>query len=237
MLAIDLAEESAGRLDRWRETLLRVSDGVEIGEDDFLGKELRAAAVVATMAELERLVREVLVGLSVEVATAKVEVRELVPGLRVLAAHAKFQSLLETSDSETHWAGRLAVSRLDQDADIARLPARSSTRPQPPLDGRTMRPSHLRRVWSMLEIGGDAMPSASVDASITKLASIRNDVAHANSPIDEIFHREDGSRSTASIAKHVEDATLLLLHIGSEVSDYARMRKYRAPQAMASARD
>lgn len=89
----------------------------------------------------------------------------------------------------------------------------------------------------MLEIGGDAMPSASVDASITKLASIRNDVAHANSPIDEIFHREDGSRSTASIAKHVEDATLLLLHIGSEVSDYARMRKYRAPQAMASARD
>jgi hypothetical protein len=212
--------------------LLRITDGSApgIAEDDFLGKELRAAAVVATMAELERVVREILVGLTNEVAGAKVEVRNLVPGLRVLAAHSKFQSLMSTSDSDSHWTGRLAVSRLDLETEIARLPPRASNGPQPPLDGRTIRPSHLRRVWSLLEIRGDALPSASADASIAKLASIRNDVAHANAPIDELFHRDDTSRSAKSVARYIEDATLVLLHIGSEVSDYASGRHYRIDQ-------
>jgi hypothetical protein len=227
--ATDLVEESATRLDQWRAVLLRITtgDAHEITEDDFLGKELRGAAVVATMGELERVLREILVALAQEVANAKVEVRDLVPGLRVLAAHSRFQSLSATSDTEMHWSGRLAVSRLDLDSEIARLPSRSSSGPQPPLDGKTIRPSHLRRVWSLLEIHGDALPSASADASITKLAGIRNDVAHANAPIDELFHRQDLSRSARSIAGYIEDATLVLLHIGSEVSDYARECHYR----------
>ncbi|GAB2460597.1 hypothetical protein [Xylanimonas ulmi] len=231
--AVELAEECASRLDQWRAFLLRFTDGSMPGlaEDDFLGKEMRAAAVVATMAELERLVREILVGLSYEINGARLEVRRLVPGVRVLAAHSKFQSLSDTRNADSHWASRLEVSRLELDTEIARLPGPTSSGPQPPLDGRTIRPSHLRRVWSLLEIGGDAMPSASADASITKLASVRNDVAHANAPIDELFHRDDESRSAKEIARYIEDATLVLLHIGSEIADYARQRRYRVDRS------
>lgn len=82
-------------------------------------------------------------------------------------------------------------------------------------------------LWNILGITGDAFPSQNSEAALSRLAVIRNDVAHANDPITEIFHRQSPGKSASDVANLIDDLALALLHWGSEISDYMKAKSYR----------
>jgi len=228
-VAFKRADDAARRIDEWRSNLLKLAAGSfpEIEETSFLGRELRGAATVATMAELEALLRDMLISIGAHVTSARVAYRDLRPSLRSLAVHSEFESLVATRDSEKVWERRQLVTRLDDSDALAILPPRALRSPQPPLDGRTIQSRHISLVWNVLGIQ-NAIPSASTVASLKKLTQLRNDVAHRNIEVHEIF--SEPGRSARNIADYLDDATLLALHIGVEWSAYITNRRYlRSP--------
>ena len=223
--AYERADAAARRIDEWRSNLLKLSAGSfsEIDEVSFLGRELRAAATIATMAEVEGLLRDMLISVGAHINTAGVTYRDLKPSLRSLAAHSTFESLVEMRDSDKVWGYRQLVTHLDDSDDLVVLPSRSFKAPQPPLDGRTIQPRHISLVWSVLGIS-NPIPSASTVASLKKLTQLRNDVAHRNVEIHEVF--SGPGRTAGSIASYLDDILLLVLHIGVEWGAYISGRSY-----------
>ena len=227
---IELGDEATARLEIWRQNLLRLSAGGLHGvvETDPLGQELRGAAAVAALAEMERLLREFLVELSLELDRAAVPIRELTPGLRSLTAHAAFQSMTVSSKGETHWENRALVTQLDQSTQIAQFPSRSGSRgPQPPLDGKTIRAGHFERIWALLDLAGDAVPLAAMGSSLNALSTLRNEVAHANDALSEVFHEQTLGKSAADLAEHLRQCVLLVDHFCLATSAYAAARGYQ----------
>lgn len=225
---LDRAEASARRLDEWRTQLHKLSAGSvpEIAEVSFLGRELRAAATVAAMAELEAILRDMLVDIGLVISSRGIEVRRLLPCLRSLAAHSTFVSMSSTADAEKHWTQRLLVTSLEFSSAHAAMPTRVVKGPQPPLDGRTIQPHHLFTVWRVLGLT-DPIPSASVVASLKKLTQIRNDVAHRNVDIAQVF--SEAGRTSVEIATYIDDVTLLILNVGSEWSSYIANESFLTP--------
>lgn len=219
------ADGAARRIEEWRSNLLKLAAGSfsEIDEISFLGRELRAAATVAAMAELEALLRDMLISIGAHVTSAGVTYRDLKPSLRSLAAHSEFEGLVATRDSERMWDRRQLVTRLDDSDDLAALPGRTIRSPQPPLDGRTIQPRHISLVWSVLGIH-NPIPSASTVASLKKLTQLRNDVAHRNIEVRDVF--SEPGRTASAIAKYLDDVLLLVLHIGVEWGAYVANQSY-----------
>lgn len=226
--ALELADESVARLDQWRRQLRLLDSGAILGisEDSFLGREFRGAAVIAASAETERFFREVLVAFSVDMNRSSVQACALVPTLRPLAGHSSFQSVTANTNLEKQWGVKMLLTSMEQDKSIAEFPRRMSSGPQPPLDGKTIRPSHVHMLWKLLGITGPAFPSQGSETALNSLAVIRNDVAHANDPISEIFHEQSPGKAASDIAKLIDDLALALLHWGSEISDYMKARSY-----------
>lgn len=229
IISIQLGDAAASRISAWRKSLLALaSNGITgVAEADFLGCELRAAATVATLAELERLLRELLIATAEEVNSASVRVRDLIPALRGLASQAQFQVIAESSKSDQHWEGRQLVTRLEFSEEIARLPLRSSSAPQPPLDGRTIRAAHLQRLWAVLGLPEEAIPRAPFEASLNALSTLRNDIAHGNAPIGELFHPDVPGKSARQIEAHLENIERLIDHVALAFHEYGKSRLYR----------
>lgn len=219
------ADGAAKRIEEWRSNLLKLAAGSipEIDEVSFLGRELRAAATIATMAELEGLLRDMLISVGAHVNKAGISYRDLKPSLRSLAAHSEFESLVATRDSGKVWGHRQVLTHLDDSDDLAILPSRTIKTPQPPLDGRTIQPRHISLIWSVLGIH-DPIPSASTVASLKKLTQLRNDVAHRNVEIHVAF--SEPGRTARNIAKYLDDVLLLTLHIGVEWGTYITNQSY-----------
>lgn len=228
--AQDRAEAAAERIEEWRSHLLKLAaDSIpDISELSFLGRELRAAATVAAMAELEALLREMLVSIGVEVNANCVQIKDLVPSLRSLVAHSDFISIANSSSHDRVWEHRLALTCLEGSTDIAKLPQRAIKSPQPPLDGRTIQPRHIYLVWRVLGIGEEAVPKASVVNALKKLTLIRNDVAHRNVDISQIF--SEAGRSALDIAGYLDELVWLVLHIGDEWAEYVSVKAYLVRQ-------
>ncbi|WP_104112104.1 MAE_28990/MAE_18760 family HEPN-like nuclease [Arthrobacter sp. N199823] len=229
IIIIELGDDATRRLKFWRQTLLRLASNTlpGIAGADHFGKELRGAAAVATMAEIERLLREALVELSIDINHAGVPISDLSPGLRALASDAYFQAMSMSSKGDKHWDNRAIVTRLETNMQIAKFPARTSSTPQPPLDGKTIRASHFQRIWTVLDLDESAIPEANMEIALTAMSTMRNDVAHGNDPISEIFHEQASGKSAASIAEHILQLTRLVDHFCLSLSSYASERKYR----------
>lgn len=222
------AEEAALRLEEWSKhlRLLAGAGTPVIVASSFLGRELRAAAVVAACAEVERFIRETLIAFSDDLGKRAVRVSDLQPSLRALALHKSFQTIKESAQSEKHWNERLTVSDGGMVTQIAEFPARSGKTPQPPLDGRTIRPYHLALVWKVMALPGTPFVTTKDSTSFTFLAQIRNDVAHGNALISEVFHDQRSDRDNNAVAEHIDAVALSLLHWGDVISDYMKTEAF-----------
>ncbi len=58
------------------------------------------------------------------------------------------------------------------------------------------------------------------------LAEIRNDVAHGNAPLGEIFHPDNEGKSAKEIIVHLENIKYLLDHLCLTFSDFLSGRRY-----------
>jgi hypothetical protein len=183
----------------------------------FLSREARAAAVVCGMAELEALTRTVIADTHDVLNHSGLAQSSLLPCLRQLAAHDVFESLRSLQDHGKLWEFRSRVTSLDMSNDVLRLPI-ASRGPQPPLDGRTLKPEHFNRLWAIYGLSGVAFPIASWSGSLQKLALMRNDIAHANLPFSDIFSQ--AGRSLVDIERYVDDIESFSIHFADIWCNY-----------------
>lgn len=157
-------------------------------------REARASAIVCSIAELEVLVSDSLVKVNESINGTGVLVRNLKPSLRALATIKEFTSLANLKDAEKVWQTRLILASLHESNETANLPATprsQSKQPQAPLDGKTLKPIHFKRIASVYSILPSDFVQASHTLALTKFSGARNDIAHANSPFPAIFSQRN----------------------------------------------
>jgi len=186
-------------------------------------RDARALAIVCSVAELEALTRFTIQRTHEELNAAFLSVDRFVPSVRQIVAHNCFESLRALQDPIKMWERRLYATTLESCAEIAEFPV-VVNHPQPPLDGRTLRPEHFNRLWKIYSLPGYAFPRSAWDASLTKLALIRNDIAHGNLPFIEIF--QQAGRSIKEIEGYLNDIEDFVAHFHDSWTEYMQSQQY-----------
>lgn len=176
------------------------------------------------MAEVEHVVREYVERLVDTVNGASVMIKDLQPGLRALAVHGEFQSIMSSPAADADWSKRRLVTNLEVASTIADLPRRPRRGPQPPLDGRTIAPPLLLRLWEMLDLPGSPFPKADCSTSLLRLSSLRNDIAHRNDDPADVLSQPGAS--AREVAGHIDNVELLLFHLAMTWDHYIRTKSF-----------
>ena len=96
--------------------------------------------------------------------------------------------------------------------------------PQPPLDGKTLKPEHFNRLWEIYSLPGVPFPSLKWQGSLQKLALARNDIAHGNLPYHEVF--QEAGRGVSDIEAYVTDVSDFATHLVQTWVTYLRDEMY-----------
>jgi hypothetical protein len=180
-------------------------------------QEVRASAIVGSVAEVEALSVESIRSMNRAVNSSGLAICALKPPLRALAAHADFESLRTLADAEKVWSRRQFTTNLDSCTDPARLPL-PRLGPQPPLDGGTPNPSHYARIWTLYGIRGSPFPGIRWPMTLRKLSGTRNDIAHGKLPFYEIFQAP--GLTIADVEGYLEDMASFVTHLAISLSLY-----------------
>jgi hypothetical protein len=191
----------------------------------FATYEARGAAVVGAEAELEAMTRTFIQETHAELNGMAIPLKDVRPSLRQLAAHSAFESLRTTTHHKTVWERRLFATTLDSCVVPLALPV-AHKGAQPPLDGKTLRPSHFFQLWQIYGLPQSAFPEVAWVGSLQKLALARNDVAHGNSKFDEIFVQP--GREVHHIEAYLDQMSLFGIHFVSRWEEYLRASRYMA---------
>lgn len=186
-------------------------------------RDARSLAVICSMAELEALTTYNIQRMHEEFNSCALSVSDLVPTVRQIVAHTTFESLRTLQDPSRVWDRRHFATTLESCIDIALFPIERN-HAQPPLDGRTLRPEHFKRLWKIYSLPGIAFPRSSWNASLIKLAHARNDLAHGNLPYHEIF--QQAGRSIGDIERYVDDIRSFVRHLSDSLSSYLAGQLY-----------
>lgn len=187
-------ERYLDRLDELRR-FLSVAEAIEQSSSiswSHADREARGSAIVCSMAELETLVVVVLCHANGVINSSAAAVGDLRPSLRPLAAHRELLSLAALGDAGKIWRQREFVTSLDTSTEACALPVngQGGREPQPPLDGRTLKPHHLQRVAAVYGISTASLIQTQETLSLKKLSDARNDIAHGNLPFHGVFSRQ-----------------------------------------------
>ena len=202
---------------------IREPDESVLGSWESASRDARALAIVCSMAELESLTRFVIQLIHSELNNATLMTRDIRPCMRQIAAHQVFESLKRLEDHAKLWERRAYATTLDGCSDVLALPIERRG-PQPPLDGRTLRPEHFYRMWAIYGLPGDAFPFVSWATSLQKLALVRNDIAHANLAFSEIF--QQAGMTVAEVEGYLKDIGEFSIHLISSWTDYLDRQLY-----------
>jgi len=182
------AEEARERLEKWRAILSGASTGRDKYTDEMLA-ELLGSSSVATMAELESFMRDLVDSISSAINDAQYPITSLCSELHILHAHSKFTSIQDLRiHSRKYWSSRLEVTQLHTSNEVASLPRAADESPQPPLRGSTI---DIRSISEVAEVfcfpHKKSLISGSQQGSLHKLHGHRNDFAHAIVPPLTLF--------------------------------------------------
>lgn len=186
-------------------------------------RDARALAVICTMAELESLVKTTVQRTHEELNTSSIPLKLLIPSVRQVVAHADFESLRAIQDHAKMWDKRWYTTTLERCGDFAKFPVEKS-HPQPPLDGRTLKPEHFFRLWQIYSLPDAAFPDQRWPGALQKMALIRNDIAHGSLPYHEIF--QHAGRDIPDIEKYVTHIESFAGHFTTAWSRYLREELY-----------
>lgn len=228
-LIIESGERFSSRVSELKNFLAFTSSSAVIDSNwTSSSRDARALALICTAAELEALTKSTVQECHKELNRVRVPILELIPSVRQLVAHATFESLRDLQDHGKLWEQRGFATTLENCRDIAQFPLESK-RPQPPLDGRTLKPEHFYRMWSIYSLPGEAFSDVSWPGSLLKLASARNDLAHGNLPYMEIF--QQAGRASSDVEKYLDDVAAFADHFVANWCEYLDEEKYLAANA------
>jgi hypothetical protein len=209
-------------------TFLAFVQGGETGHWMSASLDARALAIVCGMAELESLVTTTIQCTHEALNDAGIKTQQLTPALRQMVAHSTFESLKEVRDHKRMWRSRGSVTTLDSCPEFSRFPVVKKGAPQPPLDGRTLKPEHFHRIWEIYQLPDQPFPVLAWQGHLVKMASARNDLAHGNLPYPEVF-REAG-RSVSSVEQYVGTIRGLSTHFADKWIQYLIEERYLIPE-------
>lgn len=193
------------------------------GRFHFMSLEVRANCIVAIMAELEALTRVFVNTANQQINEGKHPILDLKACLRPLAGHSSFESLVSLRKAGKVWETRARVTNFEVNNDTACLPVLPKS-PVPPLDGRTLTFDHFKRIWQVYSISGEPDPTFTWVSTLNQLAEQRNDIAHANSPIEAVLKTKGGD------PKAIEDAISkmsgFVIHLLDKWGTYLDNREY-----------
>lgn len=221
----DLAEAFLRRLDSLK-TNLALTAGLPANVRTQQSREARAAAIVYTMAELESLLRQCIQLINDQMNQLSIRVCDLQPCLRALALHSEFDSLVFTRDADLHWSRRAYITNIAIQPDIAKFPVVLTSAPQPPLDGRTITPKHIGRIWTVYGLKGTPFIEVSWQQTLTKLSGLRNDLVHSTVPFGEVW--QSAGVSDQQVERYLNEMQALAVTIHSELENYVAAAKYLA---------
>jgi len=202
----------------------RVSDESDL--PGFVDRELRAAAAVGSIAELESLTKSAIQLTHNELNSCGLVLCDISPTVRQLAVHDTFESLRSLMDHGRLWEKRYFATTLETCNQQVSLPITLQGAPQPPLDGRTLTPKHYHRLWQIYNLPKTPFPEVSWEGSLQKLALLRNDIAHGNLPISEIFAQP--GRSASDVRYYINDIGLFSINFTDCWESYLTNRGYLA---------
>nr|WP_143657612.1 MAE_28990/MAE_18760 family HEPN-like nuclease [Streptomyces sp. alain-838] len=186
-------------------------------------RDARALAIVCTMAELEALVKNALQRTHEELNKSAITLRSLIPSMRQVVAHTEFESLRTLQDHGKMWEKRSYTTTLEQCVDLAKFPIERK-HPQPPLDGKTLKPEHFFRIWQIYKLPEEPFPDQRWPGALQKMALARNDIAHGNLPYHEIF--QQAGRSVPDIEGYVSRVGDFAGHFVRVWNKYLRSEMY-----------
>ena len=217
------AERALSRVDNLKTLLVgAAAASAETPQSHAYSREMRAACVVYSMAELEALTTTVLHIANAEINSGSHSIKECRPSLRALAGHSTFESLRDTIDSNKVWQHRQLVTNFEECDEVAILPV--SDKSQPPLDGKTLTPRHFDRIWSIYGLAGQWFPNVRCAMTLTKLRGLRNDLAHGNIPFADVFSQP--GMTSIEIEAYIADICELFIHLPYAFSDHLTKRSY-----------
>ncbi|MFG2890468.1 HEPN domain-containing protein [Streptomyces sp. NPDC048248] len=186
-------------------------------------RDARALAIVCTMAELESLIKTSVQRTHEELNAAGIQTLQLIPSMRQVVAHTAFESLRSLQDQTKMWERRSFTTTLESCSEVAKFPIEKS-HPQPPLDGKTLKPEHFYRLWKIYQLPGDPFPNPGWPGSLQKMAMARNDLAHGNLPYHEIF--QQAGRSIREIEYYVASVSDFSSHFVDSWNRYLASEDY-----------
>lgn len=227
-LAFELAgqcDQLLRRVDSLKRYMILVAKLVDDDREKWyeLSLEARGSAVVGCCAELEALTRVTLQRSHEEINALQLEHRQAESCLRQLAAHSAFESLRSLQDHSKLWERRAFTTTLDSSIERVKLPIVHKSA-QLPLDGRTLHPEHFYRMWGIYGLGDAPFPQVTWATSLQKLALMRNDIAHGNIPIAEVF-KQAGS-SEGDVERYVDDVGYFAMHFTAQWATFMQDEKY-----------
>lgn len=180
------AELARLRLEKWRRLLKLAADRYP---DDILC-ELLGSASIATMAEMESFMKDLVETIVADINQTRCSISKLRPELHMLHAHSTYDSVRKVGTSnDSYWQSRIHIAMLHTSKEIASLPGRSRNGPQPPLRGNTISIrdiSEVAKVFCFPHSASDLVSGPELGA-LMKMSGYRNDFAHANNDPAEIF--------------------------------------------------
>lgn len=97
----------------------------------------------------------------------------------------------------------------------------------PPLDGRTLTPGHFQRIWKVYGVTSEIFPPGANPMTLSKLAIVRNDLAHGNIPFYQVFQQP--GYTVPHVERYLNEMCLFAIHLAAALASYVDTGGYRQP--------
>lgn len=209
-------QQLSERFDRLRQDLYYCDiAGLSPARRD-LRMNVQAASYVWLAAALEAAVHDILVGIINEVNSVGIKLQDLRLSLFALVHAPKLDSLQQLRGMKM-WQSRASLF-----SDVQSEVVCSLNLEELPIDGRTIRTSHLETIWHVFGFLGDPTPGPLHRLALNDLAETRNDIAHGDEDASVIA----GRKSMQDLLKFVDRIEEIAIHIWMTSGDYLNARAY-----------
>jgi hypothetical protein len=177
---------------------------------------VKALVYVWLAASLEAFIGEALRALLRELTALAVPQHSISLSLLSISCFPVFDALRDIGGLKG-WERRVELLHRSTSADIAVFADEKI-----PLDGRTIRPTHLNTVWIVFGLPGSALPSPQHALALNDLADGRNKIAHGRETPLSLGRR----KATADILRIADYAEEIAIHIALNIDQYLSQQLY-----------
>lgn len=220
MTSYSSLEQALGRaatnVDRARQNLYYCDVSFAQRSTRSLRHDVHAATYVYVAAAVESYISQVLDAMIVEINAQNIPLRNLRLSL-FSVVHGPHLEALQAVRGFKMWGRRIEIFEEVNSTGFCQLDAAHI-----PLDGRTIRPSHLETIWNVLGLEGDSTPGPLHRLALTTLADNRNSVAHGEEDAGVVA----GKMSIQDTLRLLDKIDDIIIHIHVSLESYLNRKLF-----------